>query len=223
MNSPKALVIAPHPDDELLGCGGTLLRRKAEGAELCWLIVTAMREDFGWTVERIQAREAEIDKVAAAVGFDRVVNLRLPAANLDAMPLAQIVGEFSAVFGSFRPTEVFVPHRGDVHSDHRVVFDAAVACCKWFRYPSVRRVLAYETLSETDFGLAREEIFAPNVFVDISSTFERKLELLSIYRSELSDPPFPRSVEAVRAMAHLRGVAAGYFAAEAFELLRERQ
>lgn len=223
MSSPKALVIAPHPDDELLGCGGTLLRRKAEGAELCWLIVTAMKEDFGWPVEQIQSRENEIDKVATAVGFDRVVNLRLPAARLDAMPLAQIIGEFSEVFGSFQPTEVFVPHRGDVHSDHRVVYEAAISCCKWFRYPSVRRVLSYETLSETDFGLAREEVFAPNFFVDISSTFERKLELLSIYRSELSALPFPRSFDAVRAMAQVRGVAAGCLAAEAFELLRERQ
>jgi LmbE family N-acetylglucosaminyl deacetylase len=222
MVSHKTLVVAPHPDDELLGCGGTLLRRKAEGAELCWLIVTAMREDAGWPAERVREREVEIRRVATAIGFDQVVNLRFIPAQLDAMPLAQVVAEFSKVFAEFSPTEVFVPHRGDVHSDHRVVFDAAAACCKWFRYPSVHRVLAYETLSETDFGLARGEAFVPNVFVDISDCLERKLEFLSIYHSELSIPPFPRSVETVRAQAQLRGAAAGYLAAEAFELLRER-
>ena len=223
MTRPKILVVAPHPDDELLGCGGTLLRRKAEGAELCWLIVTAMREDAGWPADRVREREAEIGRVATAIGFDEVVSLHLLPAQLDAVPLAQVVGEFSKVFAAFAPTEVFVPHRGDVHSDHRVVFNAAAACCKWFRFPSVRRVLAYETLSETDFGLAREEAFVPTVFVDITNCLERKLELLSIYRSELSCPPFPRSVETVRAQALLRGAAAGCLAAEAFELLRERQ
>lgn len=222
MTRLKTLVVAPHPDDELLGCGGTLLRRKAEGAELCWLIVTAMCEDLGWPVDRVREREAEIERVAKGVGFDHVYNLRLAPAQLDAVPLVQVVGEFSNVFAAFAPTEVFVPHRGDVHSDHRAVFNAATACCKWFRYPSVRRVLAYETLSETDFCLSREEAFVPNFFVDISDYVERKVELLSIYHSELSSPPFPRSIETVRAQARLRGAAAGCLAAEAFELLRER-
>lgn len=218
----KTLVIAPHPDDELLGCGGTLLRRKAEGAAVGWLIVTGISTDTGWTPERVRTRDAEIDAVSRAVGFDAVFNLGLPTTRLDEVPLGDLVTRMSAVFRDFAPTEVLLPNRGDAHSDHRIVFDAAVACTKWFRYPSVRRVLAYETLSETDFGLAPGEAFEPNYFVDISAHLEAKLAALRLYASELHDFPFPRSIEALRALAAVRGVASGFDAAEAFHLLRER-
>jgi LmbE family N-acetylglucosaminyl deacetylase len=196
----KTLVIAPHPDDELLGCGGTLLRRKAQGAAVAWLLVTGISEAQGWDAARVQRRDREIDAVRAAIGFDEIFNLRLPTTRLDELPAAEIVRQFSAVFSAFAPTEVLMPHWSDVHSDHRVVFDAGAACTKSFRYPSVRRVLAYETLSETDFGLLPHEAFAPNYFVDISGQLEAKIAALRIYESELGAPPFPRSIEAVRAL-----------------------
>ena len=218
----RTLVIAPHPDDESLGCGGTLLRRKAEGAELGWLIVTGISEQAGWSAERVQQRDAEISQVAELVGFSHVFNLRLPTAHLDRLPMSDLIDQFSTVFKSFQPEEVFLPHRSDVHTDHRVVFDAAAACGKWFRYPSVRRVLAYETLSETEFGLDAECTFHPNSFVDISDFLERKLEVMAVYKSELGVFPFPRSIEAIRALATLRGATSGFNAAEAFQLLRQR-
>jgi N-acetylglucosamine malate deacetylase 1 len=218
----KTLVIAPHPDDELLGCGGTLIRRKAEGATLGWLIVTGISTDTGWDADKVSRRDAEIAAVTQAVGFDSVFNLRLPTTRLDEVPAGDIVAKISAVFREFEPHEVMLPHRGDAHSDHRIVFDSAAACTKWFRYPSVRRVMAYETLSETDFGLVPGESFQPNYFVDISAHLEAKLTALRIYASEMGAFPFPRSAEAVRALAAVRGSASGFSAAEAFQLLRER-
>lgn len=219
----KTLVIAPHPDDEILGCGGTLLRRKAEGSELCWLIVTGVSEQAGWPAERVQQREAEIGRVAELVGFDHVYNLRLPPAQLETIPMGDLVNRFSKVFKEFQPEEVFLPHRADVHTDHKVVFDAAAACAKWFRYSSVHRVLAYETISETEFGLDADSFFRPNCFVDIGDFLDRKLDIMSVYQSELGDFPFPRSINAIRALATVRGAASGFAAAEAFQLLRERQ
>lgn len=219
----RTLVVAPHPDDEILGCGGTLLRRIEEGGVVGWLIVTGMTVQAGWSTERISERDAEIEAVAKLVGFDKVFNLRLPTTKLDALPTSDMVSAVSSVFRSFEPDEVFVPHRGDVHSDHRVTFDAVVACVKWFRYPSVRRVLAYETVSETEFGLAKETAFQPNFFVDIGDYLDRKLEIVHVYQTELGEFPFPRSPKAIRALAEWRGASAGYLAAEAFELLRERQ
>ncbi len=219
----RTLVVAPHPDDEMLGCGGTLLRRKAEGGVLGWLIVTGMTEEAGWSAERMHQRDQEIAKVTSLIGFDEVFNLRLPAAQLDELPLGDLVAKFSSVFKSFSPDEILVPHRGDVHSDHRVTFEAVSACAKWFRYPTVRRVLAYETVSESEFGLAKEVVFQPNFFIDIGTYIDRKLEIMAVYQSELADFPFPRSSRAVRALAEWRGANAGYLAAEAFELLRERQ
>ena len=103
-----------------------------------------------------------------------------------------------------------------------MVFDAAVACTKWFRYPFVRRVLAYETPSETGFGLDSRSTFHPDFFVEISDFLERKLEVMAVYGSELGVFPFPRSVEAVRALATWRGASSGFAAAEAFQLLLER-
>lgn len=219
----RTLIIAPHPDDEVLGAGGLLLRRKAEGAVLGWVIVTCISEQDGWAAERVSARDAEIAAAAREIGFDDVFNLRLPTARLDELPMSTLVRLLGDVFKSFVPTEVLVPHRGDVHSDHRVVFDAVAACTKWFRYPSVRRVMSFEAASETEFGLSRETAFHPNFFVDIGDYLERKLELLKVYDSEIGEFPFPRSEKALRALAEWRGANSGCTAAEAFELLRERQ
>jgi LmbE family N-acetylglucosaminyl deacetylase len=218
----RVLVVAPHPDDETLGCGGTLLRMASEGAQIAWLIVTCMTEGDGYSAERIAERKREIVKVREAYSFCEVYPLDLPARRLDTYPVAELVARFGEVFKAFQPSEVFLPHRQDVHTDHRSVFDAGSACAKWFRYDSVRRVLAYETLSETDFALDAQSPFAPNFFVDITDFLDRKLEIMAVYQSEMSEFPFPRSVEAIRALATLRGASSGFRAAEGFQLLRER-
>lgn len=220
--SCKTLVVAPHPDDETLGVGGTLLRRKAEGAEVAWLIVTAISVESGWSEEKVKQRADEINRITQLFGFDGVYTLNFPATQLDCVPMSDLVAKVSDVFKSFEPEEVFVPHPADVHTDHRIVFDAVASCTKWFRYPSVKRVLAYETLSETDFGLGADQGFRPNVFVDIEPFLRDKLRAMDIYASELGAFPFPRSHDAIRALAILRGAASGFNAAEAFELLRER-
>ena len=218
----RVLVVAPHPDDETLGCGGTLLRMAREGAQLGWLIVTGMKPESGYSSETIAAREAEIRKVSELYGFAEVFQLRLPTRRLDTLPVADLIAEFAAVFKSFQPEVVFLPHYIDVHTDHRVVFETSVSCAKWFRYGSVRRVLAYETLSETEFNLDARSGFQPNYFVDISAFLELKLQIMAVYQSEMDQFPFPRSHEAIRALATLRGSSAGFHAAEAFQLLRER-
>jgi len=220
----KTLIVAPHPDDELLGCGGTLLRRVAEGGTVAWLLMTAITEGAGWSVERIQQRAAEIDRVRKGlqVAPHHLYALGFPTAELDRIPMSILVGKISEVFVDFQPDEVLLPYPGDVHSDHRVTFEAASACTKWFRYPSVKRVLAYETPSETDFGIdPRDSGFKPNVFVDIGEQLDRKIELMKIYASEMGEFPFPRSAKSLRSLAQLRGSQAGFEAAEAFMLLRE--
>lgn len=218
----KTIVIAPHPDDEVLGVGGTLLRRKAEGAKVAWLIVTGITVESGWSEEKVKQRADEIKQITALFGFDSVFELNFPATHLVQVPMSDLVAAVSNVFKAFEPEEVFVPHLADVHTDHKFVFDAVASCSKWFRYPSVKRVLAYETLSETDFGLGTQQGFRPNVFVDIEPFLDDKLRAMDIYASELGAFPFPRSHEAIRALATLRGAASGFKAVEAFELLRER-
>jgi LmbE family N-acetylglucosaminyl deacetylase len=218
----KTLVVAPHPDDETLGVGGTILRRKAEGSEVAWLIVTSISVGSGWTEERVSKRTEEIEKVKALYGFDQVYALNFPATELDQVPMGELIAGVANVIRSFEPEELFLPHPADIHTDHRIVFDAVASCTKWFRYLSVKRVLAYETLSETDFGLGTSQAFRPNVFVNIEPYLESKLVAMDLYATEQGEFPFPRSHEAIIALAAVRGAASGFKAAEAFELLRER-
>lgn len=215
------LVVAPHPDDETLGCGGTLLRHGAEGDALHWVVVTSMTAAY--SAEQRARRAAELQEVARHYGFASTAELGFTTAALDAVPRGEVVERMSAAFKSARPEVVYLPHPGDVHSDHRIAFEAGAACTKWFREPAPHRVLVYETLSETDAALdATAQPFRPTVFVDITAHLERKLQILQLYPGEIGEFPFPRSVEASRALARLRGAAAGYEAAEAFQLLRER-
>lgn len=217
----KTIVVAPHPDDEVLGVGGTLMRRKAEGAKVAWLIVTTISVERGWSEEKVRQRADEINRVRELFGFNEVFMLNFPTTQLDRVPMSDLVTAVSDIFKSFEPEEVFLPHSSDVHTDHRVVFDAVASCTKWFRYPSIKRILAYETLSETDFSLGGGECFRPNVFVNISPFITDKVKAMSIYSSEVGVFPFPRSKEAIQSLASLRGAASGCDAAEAFMLLKE--
>jgi LmbE family N-acetylglucosaminyl deacetylase len=220
----RTLVVAPHPDDELLGCGGLLLRRHSEGARVGLVIVTSLALKSPHNDDEIKRRQLEIGEVAQGLGISSndVFQLGFPTTTLDAIPMFQLVQAMSSIFQEFVPNEILTPHRGDVHSDHRITSEVVAACSKWFRYPSIRRVLSYETLSETGLGHSPELVFNPNVYVDISPWIERKIELLEIYSSEMAAFPFPRSAVAVRALAQLRGANSGFAMAEAFELLLDR-
>lgn len=216
------LIVAPHPDDETLGAGGTLLRAKAEGREIHWLIVTEMRAADGWPEAKIRRREDEIGAAAMAFGFASVTKLGFPTAQLDRVPMGDLIGAMGRAVREIAPEVLLLPHRGDAHGDHAVVHDAGTACAKWFRYPSVRWTLAYETLSETDAALRREETFRADLFVDITAQLDRKIETMALFGDEMLAFPFPRSAEAARALAMTRGAASGSAAAEAFMLLRAR-
>ena len=215
------LVVAPHPDDETLGCGGTLLRHIAHEEAVHWLIVSDMRTEYGFAEARVSQRIEEIQNVAAAYDFAEVHNLGFPPAGLDALPMKELVRSIGQAITDISPSVLYLPFRGDVHTDHAAVFDAVVSCTKWFRYPSIRRILCYETLSETDFGLDPATGFTPHSFVDITPYLERKIEIAEMYAGEMGEFPFPRSAEALQALAKVRGATCGCQAAESFMLLRE--
>lgn len=218
----RVVIVTPHPDDETLGCGGTILKHIAAGNEVYWLIVTKMDEGY-FPRNRIEKRESEIAQVEFRYGFKKTIQLPYNAAKLDEVPSSELVSIIGNVFKEVEPNIVYVPYRNDIHSDHKVVYDATMSCTKWFRYPSIERVLVYETLSETDFIMNTDANgFKPNVFVSISEFIEKKIEIMNIYESEVAPHPFPRSEEAIRALATLRGAAAGVLAAEAFMLVKER-
>ena len=217
----KVLVVSPHADDETLGCGGTLLRHKSEGCDVHWIIVSGISEAEGYTKERIASRANEIQEVAKMYGFDSVHNLGFPAAKLDTIPMQILVERLRHLIKEIQPDILYLPYCGDVHTDHEVVFKACMSCIKWFRGFNISRILAYETLSETEFGLSPNFTFRPNVYVNISRFLAEKLAIMKIYQSEIGSFPFPRSEQAITALAQIRGSASGFEAAEGFILLKE--
>jgi LmbE family N-acetylglucosaminyl deacetylase len=218
----KVLIVAPHADDETLGCGGTILRYIESGYEVHWLLVTAMTVEGGFTSEQIQTRAKEIEKVNTLYGFSSVHELNLPAAALETLAKGEVINAISRVIQTIQPSDVFTVYRNDAHSDHEIVFDAVMSSTKSFRYPFIKRIMAYETLSETDFGMKPEDGgFKPNVFIDIAPHLLKKLQIMEVYESEIAEFPFPRSRKALESLACIRGVQSNSHAAEAFMLIKE--
>lgn len=220
----NVMVISPHADDETLGCGGALLRHRQENCTLAWLLVTEVLEEHGFTLEQVKSRKSEIEQVSKAYGFSKTISLDLPPANLDSLPLGSLITPLSDAIRNFEPEIVYLPFPGDAHSDHSVVFNAAMACVKSFRNPYVRSIRVYETLSETDFGVdPAKRPFQPNLYINISDFLDRKIEIMKLYEGEILPAPFPRSEETIRAQATVRGAVTGTRAAEAFMIIREVQ
>ena len=220
--SKKILVVAVHPDDETLGCGGTLLRHKELGDEIHWLICTSMKEEDGFSLARIEQRDREIAAVSKMYGFDSVHTLELSTMKVDQYGMKHIVELISDVLIDVEPDVVYLPFKGDVHSDHKIISSAVYSCTKVFRYPYIRSIYMMETLSETEYAISlKEDSFIPNVFVDVTSYMNKKLDILNIYESEMAPHPFPRSDDNVRALATYRGAASGCTYAESFMLIKK--
>lgn len=218
----RVLVIAPHPDDETLGCGGTLLKHSARGDQLFWLIMTKMASEVGYSQERIQERLEEIKGVTEAYQFKKIFHLDFATTKLDTMPRRELADVVSKIVDEVRPEVVYLPCRFDIHSDHRITFEVVMGVLKIFRAPTVKRVLAYEAVSETEFAPSfQADAFVPNSFSDISDHLEKKIEIMKLYKSELMPHPFPRSEENIRALATFRGATAGVKYAEGFMMLKE--
>lgn len=214
----KILVIAVHPDDETLGCGGTLLKHKANGDEIHWLICTAIEKSHKY----YEKRAKEIGEVTEQYCFDSVHNLRLKTMQVDEYSMSGLIGQISKIINDVKPTTIYLPFKGDVHSDHRKIFEASYSCTKSFRYPFITKIYMMETLSETEFAPStKEDSFIPNVFVDISEYLENKIDIMKIYENEIAPHPFPRSERNLRALATLRGATCGCEYAESFILLKE--
>jgi len=218
----NVMVVAAHPDDETLGCGGTIFRHKDAGDKVHWLLASQVKERYGFDKAFEESKANEIKKVSDIYGFSSVHRLELPPCKFDTVPMIELVEKVGSVFNTVKPSIVYVPFSGDAHSDHRVLFGAVLGSAKTFRYPFIRAVRMMETISETDHAPAVQGLwFVPNYFVDISSYLDRKIEAMKIYKDELKDHPFPRSLENIRSAAVSRGAMAGCKFAESFMVLKE--
>jgi LmbE family N-acetylglucosaminyl deacetylase len=217
------LVLSAHPDDETLGCGGTLLKHRAAGDDVFWAIATVCHEPQ-WATALIRRKADEVDRVAEAYGISRFWRLGFPNARLDTVAIADVMETLTGVVKEAKPQIVYVLHGGDVHTDHYALFTAAMSVLKPFYMArlGVRRVLCYETLSSSDAAPPRwERAFVPNMFSDITPHIDRKIEIMQMYESEIHEDPMPRGPSAIRALARFRGAIISVPYAEAFTLVRE--
>ena len=222
----RVLVVAAHPDDEVLGCGGTMARLSAEGHE----VYTAILGE-GITsryAERSEAQAAELAALRASaeaanarLGVREVFTFGLPDNRFDTVALLDVVKVVEGLIERLGPERVFTQHGGDLNVDHVVTYRAVLTATRPMQGGAVRDVLAYEVMSSTEWAFQQfSPPFRPNVFVDIGATLEAKVEAMAHYESEARAFPHPRSPEALRAVAHRWGSAAGLPAAEAFDLVR---
>ena len=217
----KVLVIAPHPDDEVLGCGGTIAKHTSGGDEVYVCIVTKAYPPQ-WSEDEIKKARDEVLNVNQILGIKKTYFIDLPTVKLDTIPQKELNDLISRCVVEVQPEIIYLPHKGDINKDHGLVFDAAMVAMRPRPGAVIKKVLCYETLSETEWAAPSvENAFIPNVYVDISDTLETKLKAAAAYKTELKEFPHPRSLEAISALAKLRGSTIGVEAAEAFTLVRE--
>jgi len=210
----KILVISPHPDDETLGCGGTLLKFKKQGNELYWLIVTSILKN--------DKRKKEIEEVSNQYGFIKYINLYLRPTSLDTLPLTKLIEKVNKFISKIQPEIVLVNSNNDIHSDHHAVFNAVINATKPFRANYINKIMMYETISETDVITSLPgNCFSPNLFVDITEYIDKKIEIMNIYKSEVMEYPLPRSLDSIRTLARYRGSQCNMEYAESFYVIRE--
>jgi LmbE family N-acetylglucosaminyl deacetylase len=222
----KVLVVAAHPDDEILGCGATAARLVAEGHEVQFAILgegmTSRHANRGDSdPKQLSALQRHAQAAAAKVGVKNLVLHRLPDNRLDTIPLLEVVKIVEDLVDQFRPEVIYTHHAGDLNVDHGVVQRAVLTATRPVAGKTVRKIYAFEVPSSTEWAFQRlEPHFRPNVFVDVTRTLDAKIAAMECYETESRKFPHPRSPQALRAIATRWGTVAGFEAAEAFELVR---
>jgi len=220
MTNKNTLIIAPHPDDEVLGCGGFIKKLTLGSIPVTVLIMTRGKRGK-YSDEKIERVREEALNAHKILGVNGTIFLDFPAPDLDIISLAEIAESISKVIREMNAVTIFIPHKGDIHHDHKVIFNASMVAARPVGRHIVRQVFAYETLSETEWAIPLgDEYFVPNSYVDITDVFSYKLDAMKCYQSQLREFPNPRSLETISALSQFRGSTVGLNRAEAFVAIR---
>ena len=215
------LVIAPHRDDEVIGVGGTIAKHSALGNSVYVCVLTHGKEPIcDVDLDRMIRNECvEADKL---LGVRETIFLDYPAAMLETVSRHELNATLIKVVQEIKPEVVYIPHRGDMQLDHKLTVDSAMVALRPKYQHVVKKIYAYETLSETGWDVPNTtNEFIPVCYNDISEFLEKKLEAMNIFTTQIAEYPNPRSTEAIRALAMFRGSTVNLRAAEAFALIRE--
>lgn len=212
------LVIAPHPDDEVLGCGGTIAKHVKNGDSVYLCIVTkAYTPD--WSEDFLITRKNEIKNATKILGIKKTYFLNFKTVQLDTIPQKDINESISGVINDVLPDIVYIPHKGDLNKDHRLIFESSLVSMRPIKH-KIKKILSYEILSETDWGMPIEP-FIPTVYINVSQFIDQKINAMKEYKSEIKKEPHPRSLKIIKSLAIKRGSECGVDYAEAFILIRE--
>lgn len=223
----KILVVAAHPDDELLGCGGTLLYFKNKGYKIKIIFLSdgeSSRDLNKFKIKKlIQKRENQAELVSKKYKFARPIFGNFPDNKLDTVPFLEIVKFVEKEINNFKPEIIFTHFENDLNIDHQLTFKSVITATRPLSKTFVKKIYSFEIPSSTEFNFTRnkKKIFNPNYFVDISKFVHKKNNLLKIYKSELRSWPHPRSIKAINNLSKYRGSQIGIKYAEAFISIRE--
>lgn len=218
------LVVAPHPDDEVLGCGGILAKYARQGHKTFVAVMTNghVGAPHLYSMEGVEQVRAEALKAHSKLGVNRTIFFDFPAPRLETAPGYEIATALNKLIYEIAADVLYLPHRGDMHKDHAIIFYAALVAARPINNCPVKEIYTYETLSETEwappFG---SDVFIPTVFEDITETFAQKIEAMKCFPSQLKEFPHPRSAGGLESLAKLRGSTVGFHLAEAFALIRK--
>lgn len=216
----KVLFVAPHPDDEVLGCAGTIKKLAARGARIIVLIMTRGKKEL-YSEERIRNVRQEAITAHHGLGVSDTKFFDFLAPDLDIVSQSDLSASIALVIKEFEIDTMYIPHGGDIHQDHKAVFTACLVAARPVGENTVRNIYSYETLSETEWSAPfSDDAFIPDRFVNITNEISSKLEAMKSYKSQLREFPNPRSLKTIEALATYRGSTVGLGYAEAFMTIR---
>lgn len=224
MAKKNILVIAPHCDDEILGCGGTMSKHIRSGHDVYVAIVTNghLGAPELFTKEGTEKVRSEALAAHKILGVRETFFLDFPAPKLDSIPAYQLSIRLASIVAEKQIDTMYIPHRGDIHKDHRITYEAALVAGRPINNSPVKQILAYETLSETEwappFG---DDAFIPTIFENIEGHLEKKLEAFRCFSTQIKEFPHPRSLKTIEILSNLRGATVGLSNVESFMLIRE--
>ena len=216
----RTLVIAPHADDDVLGTGGTVARLASEGTDVRIAIVTEGKPPHFAPAGVARVKEEAL-RAHAILGVGKTYWMGFPAAGLAETAVADLNASLFELVVESAPQTLLIPFLGDMHIDHQIVFTSALVAARPHQAQFPKLILAYETLSETNWNAAYvTPNFVPNLFIDIEDHLETKLKAMAAFESQIRPAPHERAIETLKALATLRGATVFKRAAEAFVLVR---
>ena len=221
-SNSTVVVFAAHPDDDILGCGGTIAKLTQEGSKVHIVFLAdgeSSRGDITDINSLIQQRKQDAKKALKILGCDSIEFLDFPDNRLDSLDLLDVVKKIEGFIDAYKPYTIFTHYAHDLNIDHQITHNAVVTACRPQPGHCVKELLFFEVPSSTEWNLSKA--FMPNYFVDISSTLSLKIDALNAYKNEMKSFPHPRSIKAIESLSYYRGASSGCKAAEAFIIGRK--